>query len=86
MLLQLSLDFDIDHWQWTDQLNRGCKPLVDKVRDATLANLAHREVTLFPLKPGDDSGFLQHNQQALNTRFHEMNSDIHWLSLFLHLC
>lgn len=90
--------FDIDRWQRTDQLIRVCKPLVDiigdiEARDATLADCmlqliwAHREVTRLPHRPGDDSGFLRHAQQVLNTQFHEMNTDLHWLSLFLHpLC
>lgn len=90
--------FDIDRWQRTDQLIRVCKPLVDiigdvEARDATLADCmlqliwAHREVTRLPLKSGDDSGFLQHAQRVLNTQFHEMNTDLHWLCLFLHpLC
>ena len=64
MLLQLSLDFDIDHWQWTDQLNQVFKPLVDIIvmlKLGTLSwlhasvNLAHREVIE---KPGDDWRFL----------------------------
>ena len=90
--------FDLGRWHRTDQLIRVCKPLVDiigdvEARDATLADCmlqliwAHREVTRLVVKPGDDLGFLQHAQQVLNTQFHEMNTDLHWLSLFLHpLC
>ncbi|KIK00940.1 hypothetical protein K443DRAFT_132504 [Laccaria amethystina LaAM-08-1] len=76
--------FDINRWQRTDQLIRVCKPLVDIIGDLIWA---HREVTRLPLKSGDDSGFLRHAQQILNTQFHEMNTDLHWISLFLHpLC
>jgi len=39
-----------------------------------------------PVK-GDDLKFLHHAQCVINTQFHAMNTDLHWLALFLHpLC
>ena len=36
---------------------------------------------------GDDPAFSDHAKNILNTHFHAMNTDIHWLALFLHpLC
>ncbi|RDB15798.1 hypothetical protein Hypma_003642 [Hypsizygus marmoreus] len=85
--------FDLDRWQLTDQLIRVCKPLVDVIgnveaRDANLADcmleliFAHREIGRLPLMPGDDPEFLSHARRVLNTQFHAMNTDVHWLALF----
>ncbi|EDR12208.1 uncharacterized protein LACBIDRAFT_311349 [Laccaria bicolor S238N-H82] len=74
----LATIFDVQRWQLTDQLIRVCKPLVDIIgdvesRDASLANY--------------NSHFLRHAQKIVNAQFHEINTDIHWLTLFLHpLC
>ncbi|KAF8973343.1 ribonuclease H-like domain-containing protein [Flammula alnicola] len=94
----VSTVFDLSRWQLTDQLIRICKPLVDIIgdiesRDATLADCmlqliwAHQAVLNTPLIDGDDPLFTDHAKRVLNAQFHAMNTDIHWLALFLHpLC
>ena len=94
----LATVFDVQWWKLTDQLIRVCKPLVDIIgdvesRDASLADCmlqmiwAHRQIKKLPHIPGDDSEFLRHAQRVVNAQFHDMNTDIHWLTLFLHpLC
>ena len=92
----LATVFDIQRWKLTDQLIHVCKLLVDiisdvKSRDASLADCmlqmiwAHRQIKKLPHIPGDDSEFLRHAQRVVNAQFHDMNTDIHWLTLFLHL-
>lgn len=90
--------FNLSRWKLTDQLIRICKPLVDIIgdvesRDATLADCmlqliwAHRAIVNAPVVEGDDPAFTEHAKNVLNTQFHTMNTDIHWLTLFLHpLC
>jgi len=90
--------FDLARWKMTDQIIRICKPLVDIIgdvesRDATLADSmlqliwAHRAVVNSPLMEGDDPAFADHAKTTLNIHFHAMNTNIHWLALFLHpLC
>lgn len=94
----LATVFDLQHWQLTDQLIRICKPIVDIIgdiesRDASLADCmlqliwAHREVTRAVPIEGDNLAFTSHANRVLTTQFHLMNTDIHWLALFLHpLC
>jgi hypothetical protein len=90
--------FDINCWCLTDQLIHICKPLIDvignvKAQDATLADCmlqliwAHQELIHLKLVEGDDLDFLGHAHHVINTQFHAMNTDLHWLALFLHpLC
>ena len=90
--------FDVERWALTDQLIRVCKPLVNiigdiEARDATLADCmlqliwAHRELIHMNLNDGDDQHFLDHARQVINEQFHSINTDLHWLALFLHpLC
>ncbi|KJA25135.1 hypothetical protein HYPSUDRAFT_183073 [Hypholoma sublateritium FD-334 SS-4] len=90
--------FDLQRWRLTDQLIRICKPLVDIIgdiesRDSSLADCmlqliwAHREVTRALPIEGDNLEFTSHANRVLTTQFHLMNTDIHWLTLFLHpLC
>ena len=90
--------FDVERWNLTDQLIRVCKPLVDIIgdiesRDATLADCmlqliwAHRELIHMKLNDGEDQLFLDHARQVVNEQFHSINTDLHWLALFLHpLC
>jgi hypothetical protein len=90
--------FDLEHWALTDQLIHICKPLVDVIgdveaHDAMLADCmlqliwAHREVIHMKPVEGDDLEFLHHARRVINTQFHAMNTDLHWLALFLHpLC
>ena len=94
----VAMVFNIDRWCLTDQLICICKPLVDVISDveacdATLADCmlqliwAYQE--LVHLKPveRDDLEFLEHAHHVVNTQFHAMNTDLHWLALFLHpLC
>ena len=48
---------------------------------------AHHAVINSPLMEGDDPAFADHAKNMLNVHFHAMNTDIHWLALFLHpLC
>ena len=48
---------------------------------------AHRAVINSPLMEGDDPAFADHAKNMLNVHFHAMNTDVHWLALFLHpLC
>ena len=81
-----------------DQIIQICKPLVDivgdvKSQDATLTDCmlqliwAHQAVINVPIVEGDDPAFADHAKNVLNVQFHAMNTDIHWLTLFLHpLC
>ncbi|KAF9455585.1 ribonuclease H-like domain-containing protein [Collybia nuda] len=81
--------FDLSCWDYTDQLIRICKPLVDVIgdtegRDATLADCmlqliwAHHEIIKMQPHEGDDAEFTHHARQVLN---------LHWFALFLHpLC
>ncbi|KAF8162669.1 ribonuclease H-like domain-containing protein [Crassisporium funariophilum] len=90
--------FDLTRCDLTNQLIRICKPLVDiignvKSRNATLADCmleliwAHQEVNRVQDTNGDDVDFANHARHVLNSQFHSMNTDIHWLALFLHpLC
>jgi hypothetical protein len=90
--------FDMERWALTDQLIRVCKPLVDiigdvEAHDATLADCmlqliwAHREIIHMKLQDGEDQAFLDHAWCVVQTQFHAMNTDLHWLALFLHpLC
>ena len=64
-----------------------------KSRDATLADCmlqliwAHRAILNAPLIEGVNLAFAEHAKNVLNIQFHAMNTDIHWLALFLHpLC
>ena len=94
----LATVFDVQRWKLTDQLIRVCKPLVDIIsnvesRDASLADCmlqmiwAHQQIKKLPHIPRDDSEFLRHAQRVVNAQFHDMNTNIHWLTLFLHpLC
>jgi len=48
---------------------------------------AHQQIKKLSHILGDDSQSLQHTQKVVDAQFHEMNTDIHWLTLFLHpLC
>ena len=90
--------FDLLRWRMTDQIIRICKPLVDIIgdvesQDSTLADCmlqliwAHCAVINSPLMEGDDPAFADHTKNMLNVNFHAMNTDVHWLALFLHpLC
>jgi hypothetical protein len=90
--------FDLTRWRMTDQIIQICKPLVDIIgdvesRDATLADCmlqliwAHQAIINAPLMEGDDLAFSEHAKNILNIQFYVMNTDIHWLALFLHsLC
>ena len=90
--------FDVDCWELTNQLIQVCKPLVNiigdvEARDATLADCmlqliwAHYELIHMKLNDGEDQGFLDHARKVINEQFHSINTDLHWLALFLHpLC
>ena len=45
---------------------------------------AHRAVVNAPIVEGDDPAFTEHANNVLNTQFHAMNTDFHWLALFLY--
>ena len=83
------------HWRLTSQLIRICKPLVDAIgnlesRDANLADCmleliwAARQIATLPQEDGDDPAMTQHAQTVVRKGFHNMNTDLHWFSLFLH--
>lgn len=83
------------YWQHIEQLIQVCKPLVDAI-----GNLEAREVMLadcmlellrcachlhlLSLTEGDDPAFHDHTRTMFMHEFHEMNTDIHALALFLH--
>jgi len=90
--------FDVECWSLTDQLIHICKPLVDiigdvEAHDATLADCmlqliwAHHKFIHMKVRDGDDLGFLDHARTVVKDQFYAVNTDLHWLALFLHpLC
>jgi hypothetical protein len=89
---------DATYWQLLQQLIKTCKPLVDAIgnlesRDATLADcmpeLIHCACDMFriQLDADEDIGFWVHAKAVFNHEFHNMNTGLHNLALFLHpLC
>ncbi|KIO32494.1 hypothetical protein M407DRAFT_66689 [Tulasnella calospora MUT 4182] len=91
---------DSKHWDLTFQLVRFCKPIVDAIgriesRDASLADCmlellrCAREIShLSPaIELGDSLPFSFHAKAAFNREFTKLNTDIHFLALYLHpLC
>ncbi|KAJ6628795.1 hypothetical protein B0H10DRAFT_2209241 [Mycena sp. CBHHK59/15] len=86
---------DVDYWNKLDQLIRVCKPLVDAIgnlesRDVTLADCmlelirCARHMASFEVTSDDDLGFVDHARSTFTHEFHDMNTDIHTLALFLH--
>ncbi|KAI0637583.1 ribonuclease H-like domain-containing protein, partial [Trametes polyzona] len=86
---------DVTHWQRNAQLIRICKPLIDAIgnlesRDATLADCmleliwAECQMATLVIEDTDDLAFTWHAQQMIHKGFHEMNTDLHWFTLFLH--
>ncbi|KAJ6628792.1 hypothetical protein B0H10DRAFT_1940177 [Mycena sp. CBHHK59/15] len=86
---------DVDYWNKLDQLIRICKPLVDAIsnlesRDVTLADCmlelicCARHMASFEVTSDDDLGFVDHARSTFTHEFHDMNTDIHTLTLFLH--
>lgn len=90
--------FDQKHWRCNHLLIKITKPLVDAIaklegRNVTLADCmlefiyASREVSIVRLEDGEDPEFLTHAQRIIRQEFHAMNTDVHWLALYLHpLC
>lgn len=86
------------HWRHNEQLIRTCKPLVDAIgnvetRDANLADCmlellwAERAIAKLSITETDDVDFAYHAKSTVRHEFHRLNTDIHWLALFLHpLC
>jgi hypothetical protein len=86
---------DAGHWLLTDQLICVTKPLVDVIgdtesRDAMLVDCmlqliwAHQEISQLPYVEGNSVEFSNEARLTLNHEFHAMNTDLHWLALFLH--
>lgn len=83
------------HWSLNQQLIRICRPLVDAIAvsesdDATLADCmleliyAHHTIDSMEALDSDNREFLEHAQLVVREQFHSMNTDVHWLCLFLH--
>ena len=89
---------EVTHWHRNEQLIRTCKPLVDAIgniesRNANLADCmlellwAERAIARLSIMETDDAGFAYHAKSTVRHEFHRINTDIHWLALFLHpLC
>ena len=89
---------DVTYWHRNGQLIRICKPLVDAIGnvescDANLADCmlellwAERAIAKLSITETDDVDFAYHAKSTVRREFHRINTDIHWLALFLHpLC
>jgi hypothetical protein len=89
---------DPEHFARTDQLIWTCKPLVDAIgnlesRDASLADCmleilrCARTMIDIGNAPGDSMAFMYHAKATFNSEFEAMNTETHFLCLFLHpLC
>lgn len=89
---------DITHWDHNDQLIRICKPMVDAIGNLESHNVnladcmleliwAERAITRLAITETDNIDFAYHAKSTVRHEFHRMNTDIHWLALFLHpLC
>ena len=89
---------DLTHWDLTNQFLHYCKPLVDAIgnlesRDANFADCmiellrCAKHFDTVEHHPTDDINFTKHAKEKFTHHFLQMNTDIHWLALFLHpLC
>ncbi|KAF6759090.1 ribonuclease H-like domain-containing protein [Ephemerocybe angulata] len=94
----LAIVHDQDFWRRLDQLARVIKPLVDAIgnveaRDANLADCmlelirCARSMLRVGVEEGDDFLFSNHARVVYNRRFYQMDTEKHYLALFLHpLC
>ncbi|KAJ7455724.1 hypothetical protein FB451DRAFT_1407561 [Mycena latifolia] len=94
----IKLVMDSDYWHSLDELICICKPFVDAIgnleaQDVTLADCmlelirCARHMAPFEVIPEDDLRFVDDERSTFSHEFHEMNTDIHALALFLHpLC
>ena len=85
-------------WPAVSQFIRTVKPLVDAIgnvesRDATLADCmlelirCARTMSRLTLTDDENVGFWLHTKKVFNRRFHEMDTPLHTLALYLHpLC
>ena len=86
---------DSRYWALLEQLIKTCKPLVDAIgnlesREANLADCmlelirCARQMVRIELEPDDDVDFWVHAKAVFNHEFHNMNTSLHNLALFLH--
>jgi hypothetical protein len=86
---------DIDHWDHVNQLVWTIKPLVDAIGNleshkASLADcmleLLHCARDLYRLQqePSDDPAFSMYAKLVFTRQFHNINTPLHSLALFLH--
>ncbi|KAF8989581.1 hypothetical protein BDQ17DRAFT_1393275 [Cyathus striatus] len=84
------LVLELDHWQCNSEFIQICKPLVNVIGDtescdATLADCMIQ--LIWAHYKFEDKEFLQHAKRMIMHYFHTMNTNLHWLTLFLHpLC
>lgn len=87
--------FDNNFWAHTRQVIKICKPLVDAIgnleaRQSTLADCmldlirCARHILRIQLDSEDDVNLWTHAKSVFTREFHNMNTDIHNLALFLH--
>ncbi|KAF9005030.1 ribonuclease H-like domain-containing protein [Cyathus striatus] len=94
----ISCVLELGQWQLNKEFICICKPLVDLIGDTeswdvTLADCiiqliwAHCKINNLPESEFEDKQFLRHAKETITHYFHTMNTELHWLSLFLHpLC